>query len=141
MTNTEKTERLYALLDEIEAYGRTLGKLNFDMQCCAPEDGMEQAGKDMALVGMHITDITHGEEFTGLITQLHENSEGLAPVQKKLVEKLWEDYEKEKNLSPEFLYKRDLASNDAYGKWLAAKKAGNWEIFKGALSENIKKLL
>ena len=138
MTNTEKTERLYALLDEIEAYGRTLGKLNFDMQCCAPEDGMEQAGKDMALVGMHITDITHGEEFTGLITQLHENSEGLAPVQKKLVERLWEDYEKEKNLSPEFLYKRDLASNDAYGKWLAAKKAGNWEIFKGALSENIK---
>ena len=138
MTNTEKTERLYALLDEIEAYDRTLGKLNFDMQCCAPEDGMEQAGKDMALVGMHITDITHGEEFTGLITQLHENSEGLAPVQKKLVETLWEDYEKEKNLSPEFLYKRDLASNDAYGKWLAAKKAGNWEIFKGALSENIK---
>ena len=57
MTNTEKTERLYALLDEIEAYGRTLGKLNFDMQCCAPEDGMEQAGKDMAIVGMHITDI------------------------------------------------------------------------------------
>ena len=43
MTNTEKTERLYALLDEIEAYGRTLGKLNFDMQCCAPPEGMDRA--------------------------------------------------------------------------------------------------
>ena len=64
MTNTEKTERLYALLDEIEAYGRTLGKLNFDMQCCAPEDGMEQAGKDMALVGMHKRGACSGAEET-----------------------------------------------------------------------------
>ena len=84
MTNTEKTERLYALLDEIEAYGRTLGKLNFDMQCCAPEDGMEQAGKDMALVGMHITDITHGEELQALSHSCMKTARGLLRYRRSL---------------------------------------------------------
>ena len=45
MTNQEKWKRLSAILDEAEAYGRAIGKLNFDMECCAPEEGMEQAGE------------------------------------------------------------------------------------------------
>ena len=51
MTNQQKLKKLYALLDEIEAYGRCLGKVNFDMECCAPEEGIEKAGEDMAILG------------------------------------------------------------------------------------------
>ena len=66
MTNQEKWKRLSAILDEAEAYGRAIGKLNFDMECCAPEEGMEQAGDDMALLGKHIHALTHSPEYAAL---------------------------------------------------------------------------
>ncbi len=44
MTNKQKFDRLRKLLDEADVYARAVGKLDFDMQCCAPKDGMEQAG-------------------------------------------------------------------------------------------------
>ena len=43
MTNQQKFDRLRKLLDEASVYARAVGKLEFDMQCCAPKDGMEQA--------------------------------------------------------------------------------------------------
>ena len=43
MTNQQKFDRLRKLLDEASVYARAVGKLDFDMQCCAPKDGMEQA--------------------------------------------------------------------------------------------------
>ena len=45
MTNQQKFDRLRKLLDEASVYARAVGKLDFDMQCCAPKDGMEQAGE------------------------------------------------------------------------------------------------
>ena len=39
MTNTQRLKALYRILDERDLYGRTLGKLSFDQQCCAPEEG------------------------------------------------------------------------------------------------------
>ena len=39
MTNQQKLKKLFARLDEIDAYGRSIGKLSFDMECCAPEEG------------------------------------------------------------------------------------------------------
>ena len=37
MTNRQKLKKLFARLDEIQAYGRAIGKMSFDMECCAPE--------------------------------------------------------------------------------------------------------
>ena len=39
MTNQQKFSRLRKILDDASVYGRSIGKLNFDMQCCAPEEG------------------------------------------------------------------------------------------------------
>ena len=50
MTNQQKFSRLRKILDDASVYGRSIGKLNFDMQCCAPEEGMEQAGEDQQAV-------------------------------------------------------------------------------------------
>ena len=50
MTNRQKLKKLFARLDEIDAYGRSIGKLSFDMECCAPEEGIAEAGEDMAVL-------------------------------------------------------------------------------------------
>ena len=137
MTNQEKWKRLSAILDEAEAYGRAIGKLNFDMECCAPEEGMEQAGADMALLGKHIHALTHSPEYAALVGELHADGEGLSFPQRKTVEHLWERYEKEKNLTEEFDHAWSVAANRAYGKWLAAKKASDFSLFRDSLAEVI----
>ena len=43
MTNLQKYAQLHKILAEAAVYRRAVGKLEFDMQCCAPKDGMEQA--------------------------------------------------------------------------------------------------
>ena len=54
MTNQQKLKQLFTTLDKIEAYGRAIGKMSFDMECCAPEEGLDLAGEDMAILGKHI---------------------------------------------------------------------------------------
>jgi len=130
MTNQEKIAELFGICEEIEVYGRTLGKLSFDMECCAPEEGIGKAGEDMAVVGKRIHQLTHSEKYERLVCELHADSEGLTPLQKKTVEHLYEDYEKSRNLSEEFSYEWERARGKAYGDWLAAKKAGDFSLFR-----------
>ena len=47
-------KQLSAILDEVEVYGRAIGKVDFDMQCVAPPEGLEQAGEDEAVLGKRI---------------------------------------------------------------------------------------
>ena len=40
MTNLQKYAQLHKILEEAAVYRRAVGKLEFDMQFCAPKDGM-----------------------------------------------------------------------------------------------------
>lgn len=130
MTNQQKLKKLYGILDEIEAYTRCLGKVQFDMECCAPEEGIAQAGDDMAVLGRQVHKLTHSKTYRKLIEELHADSEGLTDIQKKLIDHLYRDYQVTKNMSAKFSYDMDMALNRAYGDWLAAKKANDYSIFK-----------
>ena len=68
---------LSAILDESEAYGRAIGKMQFDMECCASEEGIDQAGADMAVLGRHVYELTHSERYQQLLCELYADSEGL----------------------------------------------------------------
>ena len=118
MTNQQKLKKLFAILEEVEAYGRCLGKVNFDMECCAPEEGIEKAGEDMAILGKRLHKLTHSKTFETLVCELHADDEGLTPVQKKTVEHLYDYYSKSKNISAKLSYEMDLAESKAYGAWL-----------------------
>ena len=138
MTNEQKLKEFFSLLEEINAYGRALGKMSFDMECCAPEEGIEQAGEDMAILGKQVHKLVHSERYETLLQELHTNSEGLTPVQKKTIEHLYRYWSWEKNISAELSYEMDLASNKAYGAWLSAKKANDFSLFRDALADLIK---
>ena len=138
MTNQQKWKALAKRLDEIAAYGRSIGKLQFDMECCAPAEGIEPAGEDMAVLGKQIHRLTHAKGFEKLVEELHADSEGLSPVQKKAVEHLYDGYARSKNISAALSYEMDLASNRAYGAWLSAKKADDFSLFRDALADLIR---
>ncbi len=134
MTNQQKLKQLFKLLEEIDAYGRCIGKVQFDMECCAPEEGMAQAGEDMAILGKQYHKLTHAKKYQRLVCELHEDSEGLSPVQKKAVEHLYDGYKKTKNFTPQFSFEMDLAANKAYGDWLSAKKANDFSLFRDSFA-------
>ena len=135
--NQKKIKELHKILEEVEAYNRCLGKVYFDMECCSSQEGMDQAGEDMAIVGKHIHKLLHSKKYVRLITELHEDSEGLTFLQKKLVDRLYEDYCKTKNYSEKFVYEMQAAAGKAYGQWLQAKKANDFSLFKDSFKEVI----
>ncbi len=137
MTNQEKRNALLEKLDEIEAYERCIGKVQFDMECCAPEEGLEQAGEDMAILGKRVFAMTHDPEYVKLLTELHADGEGLTFVQQKAVEHLWDDYAREKNMTPEFAYECDLAENKAYADWLKAKQKKDFSLYRDSFAKVI----
>ena len=130
-------QELFDALEEIEAYSRVLGKVSFDMQCCAPPEGMEQAGRDMAIVGKHLYELTHNEAYESLIVDLYSKREQLTVPQKALVERLYDGYRKVKNQSAEFSFAANQASNQAYAQWLFAKKSNDFSKFRDSLSSLI----
>ena len=132
--NQKKLKQLFALLDEMEAYARCIGKVSFDMECCAPEEGIAQAGEDMATIGRQFHKLMHSKKYVKLICELHEDSEGLTEVQKKAVEHKYDEYIKSKNESAKFAYEMNLASSKAYGEWLAAKKAADFSLYRDSMA-------
>ena len=69
MTNQEKRKALFEKLEEIEAYARCIGKVQFDMECCAPPEGLEQAGEDMAILGKRVFALTHDPDYIRAIAK------------------------------------------------------------------------
>ena len=135
MTVKEKLDRLNELLEEIEAYGHAIGKMNFDMECVAPPDGIERAGIDMVILGKHVHELTHSEEYESLVCELYAERDSLEFPVNKLIEHLYDYYVKEKNISADLSYRLDLAGNEGYEKWLAAKKADDFSIFRDAFEK------
>ena len=128
-------QKLSAILDEAAAYGRALGKISFDMQCCAPPEGMEKAGADMAVLGKRLHALTHSKRYVALLTSLHEDPGALTAAQRRTVEQLYREYGKTKNESAKFAYERDLAVSTAYGRWLEAKKTSDFSLFRDSLEK------
>ena len=137
MTNQQKFSRLRKILDDASVYGRSIGKLNFDMQCCAPEEGMEQAGEDIAVLSKQLFRLTHSKTYARLVTELAAGHEGLSPVQQKVVEHKNDEWQKGKNISAKLDYEMTLAYNRAYAKWLEAKKTNDYSIFRDAFADLI----
>ena len=138
MTNQAKLKKLFARRAEIEACWRSLGKLSFDMECCAPEEGLALAGEDIALLGKQAYKMLHDRHYEALLRELHADGEGLTPVQKKAVGHMYKSYAKSKNISAALSYEMDLAANRAYAAWLNAKKENDFSLFRDAMAELIR---
>ena len=138
MTNKQRIRQLNRILDEVMVYQRAIGKLGFDMQCCAPEEGMAPAGDDMAALGRQLHRLTHSKKYVTLLQELHGDGEGLTPVQKKLVEHRYDQWSREKNFTAKFSFDMETAGNRAYSQWLAAKKASDFSIFRDSFAEVVR---
>ena len=127
-------KQLSAILDEAEAYYRCIGKVDFDMQCVAPPEGMAQAGSDEAILGKRVYALLHSKRYEKLLTSLHEDPGELTKVQRRVVEVLWRNHAKTKNQTARFAYEMDLAFSRSYDSWLRAKQASDFSLFRDSFA-------
>ena len=134
MTNQEKWTELKMLLEEIRAYERCVRRVDFDMRCCAPQEGVEQAGKEATVLYARIHQLTHAPRYQELIRELHADSDGLTQVQRRAIELLHAQYLREKNISEEFAKEIDLAISKSYSDWLIAKRESDFSKFRDSFA-------
>ncbi|MCF0143007.1 MAG: carboxypeptidase M32 [Parasporobacterium sp.] len=137
MTNKEKIARLKELIAEIKIYSHVIGKISFDMSCCAPKDGMAQAGDEMSELGKTPFRISHSDEYVTLLKELHADSSGLDPYETRMIHNLMRSYKRTCNQTPEFAFEKDKTMNSSYPVWLEAKKASDFGMFRDSLKANI----
>ena len=130
-----RLKQLFRILDEVDAYARIGGKVGFDMQCCAPPEGLERAGEDMAVLGQQIHKLTHSRKYVSLLNSLHEDPGDATPVQRRTIQLLWENWAKTKNQTAKYAFSRETALNRAYGAWLEAKQKSDFSLFRNSLKD------
>lgn len=133
-----KLRELKAILQKARTYQHALAILNFDFETIAPKRGMEEEGNVINYFSNELFKLITSNRYKSLVIELYNNRENLEdPLDKVLIEKLYESYEKNKNITPEFDLKMSEIFNRSYRTWLEAKEKGDYNIFKPVFKEVI----
>ena len=134
----EKLNRLKEILTLLKKYGHAIGVISFDFETQVPKDGREEEGDVLDFLSNEYFKIFTSNEMKTLIPDLYNNKDQIEdPLDVKLIENLYESYEKEKNITPEFDLKRSNIYSRAYRVWLEAKEHQSYDEFKKSFQEVI----
>ena len=127
-------KRLYEILKEARYYEHALAILSFDFETIVPNDAREEESAVIDHFDNEIFKLMNSSEYKSLIERLHQNKDQIEDeLDKTLVDILYKNYVKEKNLSPEFALKMSNTFSKAYIDWIDAKEKNDYRLFEPAL--------
>ena len=132
-TTQAQLQELYQNLELIRKYAHALGILSFDFETCAPPAARAAEGETMSFLSNEAFKLETSQRMKELIVALHDRREELEPLDRVLVDKRFENYQKTKNVTPEQQLEWSRIVNQAYVDWLNAKQAGEFGGFAGSL--------
>ena len=134
----QKLKRLKEILALLRKYEHALGIISFDFETIVPRDGREEEGEILDFFSNESFKIATSDEMKKLIPELYQNRDKIKDeLDVKLVEILYEDYEKTKNMTPEFQLKSSNLHSRAYSIWLEAKEKKDYNVYKKAFEDII----
>ena len=134
-----KLEQLKEKLELSRKFEYAANVLYFDYETLCPTDAREDEGEVLGFLSNEVFKLLTSDESKQLIVDLHNEIDSIEdPLDKVLINGLYEDYEKTKNMSPEFQMEMTVTHNKAYMKWLEAKEKSDFSIYKDALADNLK---
>ena len=134
----EKLKQLKDKLELLSKYDHALAVIGFDFETIVPEEGRDDEAEMMNFFSNEYFKIFTSDEMKGLIVDLHEHKDEIEDeLDVALIDHLYEDYAKTKNITPEFDLKRSQIYSNAYSVWLKAKEAKDYSLFKDAFKEVI----
>ncbi|WMX16898.1 MULTISPECIES: carboxypeptidase M32 [unclassified Aureispira] len=133
-------EQYVAHLQKIQDLNSTLALLHWDNEVNAPPKGAQIRGQQIATLSATVHEWATSPEFGGLLVNLNDNRQALSENEAKNVELSLALYNKEKNLSTEFVTAFSKARTNAFQAWLKARKAKDYSLYKNELSVMIELL-
>ena len=134
----EKLKLLKEKMELLHRYYHACAVISFDFETIVPKDGREEEGKVLDFFSNEAFKIKNSEEMKQLTIDLYKGKEQIEdPLDRRLIELLYEDLEKTINMTPEFDLKMSNIFSKAYGKWLEAKEKSDYSLFKDSFKEVI----
>ena len=132
----EKIKSFKDKLSLLKKYYHAISLLSFDLETIAPEKTRDEEAEVIDFFSNEAFKIANSDEMKALIVELYANRDLLEdPLDVSLIEKWYDTYQKEKNITPEFDLKRSNTYTKAYNVWLKAKKNADYGEFKDIFGE------
>ena len=134
----EKLAQLKETLELLRKYDHATSIIGFDFETIVPKDAREEESEVLNFFYNEAFKIRNSDEMKKLIQDLYKEKDNIEdPLDKKLVENLYEDLMKTINVTPEFDLKCSSIITNAYSKWLEAKEKNDYSLYKDAFKDVI----
>ena len=134
----EKLKRLKEILALLKKYEHALGIMYFDFETIVPNDAREEEAEILDFFSNEHFKISSSDEMKELTQYLYDNKDQIEdPLDVSLINKLYDKYQKIKNITPEFDLKMSNIFSRSYNTWLKAKEAKDYSLFKDVFKEVI----
>ena len=134
----EKLKRLKEILALLKKYEHALGIMYFDFETIVPKDAREEEAEILDFFSNEHFKISSSDEMKELTQYLYDNKDKIEdPLDVSLINKLYDKYQKIKNITPEFDLKMSNIFSRSYNTWLKAKEAKDYNLFKDVFKEVI----
>lgn len=134
----EKLKRLKEILALLKKYEHALGIMYFDFETIVPKDAREEEAEILDFFSNEHFKISSSDEMKELTQYLYDNKDQIEdPLDVSLINKLYDKYQKIKNITPEFDLKMSNIFSRSYNTWLKAKEAKDYNLFKDVFKEVI----
>ena len=130
---SKSLKQLYKQLGILRTYEHALGIISFDFETCAPKKSREAEGNVMSFLSNEAFKISNSKRMKELIVFLNGRKDELSPLDRVLIDILYENYLKEKNITPKLQLEVSEVFNKAYIDWLEAKSKSDFSLFAGSL--------
>ena len=138
--NNDIGKRLSALKKKLELlrkYDHALGILDFDFETIVPADSREEESEVIDFFSNERFKIANSSKMKELIQSIYKDKDLIEDkLDVKLIEILYEGFEKTKNITPEFDLKMSNIYSKAYNSWLKAKEAKDYNLFKDSFKDS-----
>lgn len=113
----------------------SIGVLSWDKEVNLPNKGARFRSQQVATLSGIAHEIFTEDRFGDLLNTLKEHQSLLSPPQAKNIIRTLKEYQQSKKLSKEFVIKKSKIVSTAYHKWLEARKANDYNIYKSSLGD------
>lgn len=110
--------------------------ISYDQETQAPFKGMNEHNLDLVELDGQIFKLTNSKKYKDLIVSLYSKIDEIeSKYDKRLITLLYNDYLRNKNITPAIQNKISSTYSEAYLKWINAKEKSDYSLFKPTLQK------
>lgn len=114
----------------------SIALLHWDKEVFLPRHGAAARSQQVATLSGMAYEMATDEKLGKLLEELQANDK-LSEDERRNVELVAKDYNRDKKLDKDFIIKRSKATSKGYHAWREAREKNDFEVFKPALAEMI----